>query len=150
MALTLPAAGTEAGGGRSWWPRTFSLAKLRTAAQTAAAMPLGAQQLKRQRTSTLLSLAGVTAALVVIFAQLGVERSVYDSAVRLHKSMVADLILLPPGFRSMQIHAEVPVGTNDLAAVNPSVAAIKPLWFGIISIQHSSMSSSRQIGRAHV
>jgi hypothetical protein len=44
-------------------------------------MPLGAQQLKRQRTSTLLSLGGVTASLLVIFAQLGIERAVYESSV---------------------------------------------------------------------
>ena len=58
-------------------------------------MPLGAQQLKRQRTSTLLSLAGVTASLLVIFAQLGIERAVYDSAIRLHRSVAGDLVLVP-------------------------------------------------------
>src|SRR5471032_177471 len=111
MAITLPAVPSLRL--RRSWPR-FSLSLLRAAALTAGAMPLGAQQLKRQRTSTLLSLAGVTAALVVIFAQLGVERSVYDSAIRLHRAVVGDLILVPPGFKSLQNHAEVPVGTGDL------------------------------------
>src|SRR5262249_50005921 len=64
MALTLPAPPSLRL--RRWWPR-FSLAQLRAAAKTAIAMPLGAQQLRRQRTSTLLSLAGVTASLLVIF-----------------------------------------------------------------------------------
>ena len=77
MALTLPAAAHRRGravvvAAASRWPR------LRAAAKTAAAMPLGAQQLRRQRTSTLLSLAGVTASLLVIFAQLGIERAVYE------------------------------------------------------------------------
>jgi len=57
MALTLPAAASPRP--RGWWPR-ISLAHLRAAAKTAAAMPLGSQQLRRQRTSTLLSLAGVS------------------------------------------------------------------------------------------
>ena len=63
MGLTLPAAPSPRP--RRWWPR-FSFARLRVAAKTAAAMPLGSQQLRRQRTSTLLSLAGVTASLLVI------------------------------------------------------------------------------------
>src|SRR5713101_8529433 len=80
-----------------WRPR-FSLARVRAAARTATTMPLGVQQLKRQRTSTLLSLAGVTASLLVIFAQLGIERSVYYSATRIHRAVVADLVLVPAGF----------------------------------------------------
>ena len=86
-------------------------------------MPLGSQQLRRQRTSTLLSLAGVTASLLVIFAQLGIERAVYDSAIRLHRAVVAELVLVPPGFKSLQIHAEVPVAMTDIVATNPAVAA---------------------------
>lgn len=142
MALVLPAAPSPAV--RRWWPR-FSLARFRAAALTAGAMPLGAQQLKRQRTSTLLSLAGVTAALVVIFAQLGVERSVYDSAIRLHQAVVGDLILVPPGFKSLQLHAEVPVGTGDLIMVNPAVSATMPLWFGVMSMQHRGMPAARRV-----
>ena len=59
MALTLPDVVSPGLGRR--WPR-LSLSRLQAAAKIAAAMPLGAQQLRRQRTSTLLSLAGVTAA----------------------------------------------------------------------------------------
>jgi putative ABC transport system permease protein len=143
MALTLPAEASPAP--RPWWRPSIDFKQVRTAARTAAGMPLGAQQLKRQRTSTLLSLAGVTAALVVIFAQLGVERSVYDSSVRLHRALVADLILVPPGFRSLQLHAEVPGGTSDVVAVNPNVAEITPLWFGLMSIQHSGMPVARRV-----
>jgi len=108
-------------------------------------MPLGAQQLKRQRTSTLLSLAGVTAALVVIFAQLGVERSVYESSVRLHRAITGDLVLVPPGFRSLQLHAELSSGTSDLVSVNSNVASLAPIWFGIMSIHHRGMPVSRRV-----
>src|ERR1700742_2473006 len=113
MALTLPAAPSPRP--RRWWP-TFSSARLRAAAKTAAAMPLGSQQLRRQRTSTLLSLAGVTASLLVIFAQLGIERAVYDSGIRVHQSVIADLVLVPPRFKSLQLHAEVPVAMTDIVS----------------------------------
>src|ERR1700747_2093012 len=105
MALTLPDVLSPGLGRRS--PR-LSLSPLQAAAKIAAAMPLGSQQLRRQRTSTLLSLAGVTASLLVVFAQLGIERAGYDSSIRLHPAVVADLVLVPPGFKSLQLHAEVP------------------------------------------
>ena len=108
-------------------------------------MPLGAQQLKRQRTSTLLSLAGVTASLVVVFAQLGIERAVYDSAIRLHGAVAGELVMVPPNFKSLQIHAEVPTNATDIISVNPSVAATAPLWFGVMSISYSGMASQRRI-----
>ena len=108
-------------------------------------MPLGAQQLTRQRTSTLLSLAGVTASLLVIFAQLGIERAVYDSAIRLHRSVVGDLILVPYGFKSMQLHAEVPAAMTDIVSANPAVAGTMPFWFGVMSLTHPGMSGSRRI-----
>src|SRR3954465_11186941 len=142
MALTLPAAPPRRP--RRWWPR-FSFARLRAAARTAAAMPLGSQQLRRQRTSTLLSLAGVTASLLVIFAQLGIERAVYDSAIRLHRSVLADLVLVPPGFKSLQIHAEVPVAKTDIVATNPAVVGTNPFWFGVMSLSHPGMPTARRL-----
>jgi DevC protein len=142
MALTLP--DVIAPGLRRRWPR-LSLSGLRAAAAIAAAMPLGAQQLRRQRTSTLLSLAGVTASLLVIFAQLGIERSVYYSATRIHRAIIADLVLVPAGFKSLQLHANVPVAMTDIVAANPAVARTLPFWFDIMSISHTGMSAARQI-----
>jgi putative ABC transport system permease protein len=142
MALTLP--GPASAQPRRWWPR-FSLARLRAAAKTAASMPLGSQQLRRQRTSTLLSLAGVTASLLVIFAQLGIERAVYDSGVRIHRAVVGDLVLVPPGFKSLQLHAEVPAAMTDIVDTNPAVAGTAPFWFGIMSMTHAGMKASRQL-----
>jgi putative ABC transport system permease protein len=142
MALTLPAAASARP--RRWWPR-FSFARLAAAAKTAAAMPLGSQQLRRQRTSTLLSLAGVTASLLVIFAQLGIERAVYDSGIRIHQAVIADLVLVPPGFKSLQLHAEVPVAMTDIVDTNPAVAGTSPFWFGVMSMSHAGMKAARQI-----
>ena len=128
----------------SWRPGV-SIGAIRAAARTSTSMPLGAQQLKRQRTSTLLSLGGVTAALLVIFAQLGIERAVYESSVRLHRMVAGDLIIVPYGFKSMQLHAEVPVAVTDVIATNQSVASYSPFWFGVMSIIHPGMDSARRL-----
>jgi len=129
---------------RHWGPH-FSLARVQAAARTSTAMPLGAQQLKRQRTSTLLSLAGVTASLLVIFAQLGIERAVYESSVRLHRMVAGDLVIVPYGFKSLQLHGEVPVAVTDIVETNPSVVSVSPFWFGVMSISHAGMPTSRRI-----
>jgi len=87
----------------------------------------------------------VTASLVVVFAQLGIERAVYDSAIRLHGAVAGELVLVPPNFKSLQIHAEVPTNATDIISVNPSVAGTAPFWFGVMSISYSGMSSQRRI-----
>src|SRR5471032_3425687 len=142
MAITLPAVPSLRL--RRSWPR-FSLSLLRAAAKTAAAMPLGAQQLRRQRTSTLLSLAGVTASLLVIFAQLGIERAVYYSSVRIHRAVLSELVLVSPGFKSLQIHLNVPMSMRDIVEANSAVASTSPIWFDIMSIKHTGMSAPRQL-----
>jgi putative ABC transport system permease protein len=151
MAFTLPALPTP--DPRRWWSHLLSMGprleamrlRLRGAALTAAAMPLGSQQLRRQRTSTLLSLAGVTASLIVIFAQLGIERAVYFSAVRIHRAVIADLVLVPQGFKSLQLHANLPFAATDIIESNPAVASTSPLWFDVMPINHSGMTATRQI-----
>src|SRR5476651_2287203 len=142
MAITLPAVPSLRL--RRRWPR-FSLSPLRAAAKTAAAMPLGAQQLRRQRTSTLLSLAGVTASLLVIFAQLGIERAVYYSSIRIHRAVQAPLVLVSAGFKSLQLHSNVPMSMRDTVEANSAVASTSPLWFDIMSIKHTGMGAPRQL-----
>ncbi len=141
MALTLPAPPPELLRWRTWLP----LGRIRAAAKTAIAMPLGSQQLKRQRTSTLLSLAGVTASLLVIFAQLGIERAVYFSAIRIHRAVIADLILVPAGFKSLQLHNYVTGAMTDVVAANPMVAGTSPFWFDVMTISYPGMKAPRQI-----
>src|SRR5258708_40040201 len=131
MAFTLPALPSAKL--RRWLP-WLSLANMRTAAKTAAAMPLGTQQLRRQRTSTLLSLAGVMASLLVIFAQLGIERAVYFSSIRIHRAVLADLVLVSAGFKSLQLHANVPISMRDIVEANSAVAHPPPLGLDTMPI----------------
>ncbi|MEI6203583.1 MAG: ABC transporter permease [Enhydrobacter sp.] len=127
-----------------WLPKA-SLSHLRTSARTAAAMPLGAQQLRRQRTSTLLSLAGVTASLLVIFAQLGIERAVYYSSIRIHRAVLSELVLVSAGFKSLQLHANIQMSMRDIVEANSAVAHTSPIWFDIMSIKHTGMNAPRQL-----
>ncbi len=139
MLPALPSLGL-----RRWWSQ-LSFGRLRDAAHTAAAMPLGSQQLRRQRTGTLLSLAGVTASLLVIFGQLGIERAVYFSSVRVHRAVVTDHVLVPAGFKSLQTHGHISPSLIDVVAANPGVTSTLPFWFDVMALNHRGMSAPRQI-----
>jgi putative ABC transport system permease protein len=60
------------------------------------AIPVAWLQLKRERTRTLVAIAGVTVAVVLIFMQLGFQDALFDSAVRLHSAFRYDLAMVNP------------------------------------------------------
>src|SRR5689334_11257312 len=106
---------------------------LRRAVLISAKLPLGVQQLRRQRTSAILALAGVTASIIVIFAQLGIENAIYESSVRVHRAVKGDLVVASAGFQSLQLFSYVPVDVVDTVAAHPKVRATKMLHFGNMS-----------------
>lgn len=118
---------------------------LRRAVLISVKLPLGVQQLRRQRTSAILALAGVTASIIVIFAQLGIENAIYASSVRVHRAVQGDLVVASPGFQSLQLFTYVPVDVVDMVAAHPRVRATKMLHFGNMSIMHEGMRAPRQI-----
>jgi len=120
-------------------------AGFRRAILISAKLPLGVQQLRRQRTSAILALCGVTASIIVIFAQLGIENAIYASSVRVHRAVKGDLVVASPGFQSLQLFPYVPVDVVDMVAAHPQVRATKMLHFGNMSIMHEGMRSPRQI-----
>ncbi|MBV9834379.1 MAG: FtsX-like permease family protein [Alphaproteobacteria bacterium] len=118
---------------------------LRRAVLISAKLPLGVQQLRRQRTSAILALCGVTASIIVIFAQLGIENAIYESSVRVHRAVKGDLVVASAGFQSLQLFTYIPVDVVDTVAAHPKVRATKMLHFGNMSILHEGMRSPRQI-----
>ncbi len=61
-------------------------------------IPLAWLQLKREKLRMLVAVAGVTFAVTLIFMQLGFRNAMLDSAVRLHRYMAADLVVISPDF----------------------------------------------------
>ncbi len=123
---------------RSWF-------EFRRAVLISVKLPLGVQQLRRQRTSAILALAGVTASIIVIFAQLGIESAIYESSVRVHRAVRGDLVVASAGFQSLQLFTYVPVDVVDTVAAHPKVRATKLLHFGNMSLLHDGMRGPRQI-----
>ena len=120
MAITLLTYRLAIGSSRLWhaWcgsdagGRTSPLARLRAAASTARPCRSAPSSSSASARARSLSLAGVTASLLVIFAQLGIERAVYNRWSACTAQWRRPRCIVPYGFKSMQLHAEVP-GRDD-------------------------------------
>jgi putative ABC transport system permease protein len=65
------------------------------------AIPLAWLQLKRERMRLLIALAGIGFAVILMFIQLGFQEALFDSAVRLHRTLQGDIFLISPKSTSM-------------------------------------------------
>ncbi|MEA5619127.1 ABC transporter permease DevC [Cronbergia sp. UHCC 0137] len=63
---------------------------------------LGWLQLSHERSRLLVALSGIAFADVLIFMQLGFQTALYDSNTRLHRSLLADIVLISPQARNLQ------------------------------------------------
>ncbi|MBP1686905.1 MAG: DevC-like transporter permease protein [Deltaproteobacteria bacterium] len=59
-------------------------------------IPLAWLQLTRERARLLAAASGVAFAVLLVFMQLGIRDALYDSAVRLHRALTADIVLIHP------------------------------------------------------
>lgn len=63
--------------------------------------PLAWRQLLKERTRLLVAVAGITFADLLIFIQMGFEAALFDSAIKPHRSLQADLVLINPQFQTL-------------------------------------------------
>jgi putative ABC transport system permease protein len=63
--------------------------------------PLAWMQVKREKMRLLVAIAGITFATMLIFIQLGFEAALYDSAMKPHRNLQADLVLINPQFQTL-------------------------------------------------
>jgi len=64
-------------------------------------IPLAWLQVTREKTRLAVAIAGIAFADLLIFIQMGFEGALYDSAVKPHRSLQADLVLINPQFQTL-------------------------------------------------
>ncbi len=64
-------------------------------------IPLAWLQLSKEKIRLLVALAGIGFATILMFMQLGFRDALYDSAIRIHQKLKADLILISPKTRAL-------------------------------------------------
>ncbi len=63
--------------------------------------PLAWRQLMKEKTRLVVAVAGITFADMLMFIQLGFEAALFDSAVKPHRNLQADLVLINPQFKTL-------------------------------------------------
>ncbi|MEE3717968.1 ABC transporter permease DevC [Tumidithrix elongata RA019] len=63
--------------------------------------PLAWMQVKREKTRLLVAIAGITFATLLIFIQMGFEGALYDAAIKPHRNLQADIVLINPQFQTL-------------------------------------------------
>ncbi|MBE9006738.1 FtsX-like permease family protein [Fortiea sp. LEGE XX443] len=63
--------------------------------------PLAWRQLLKEKTRLLVAVAGITFADMLIFIQMGFEGALFDAAIKPHRSLQADLVLINPQFQTL-------------------------------------------------
>ncbi len=64
-------------------------------------IPLAWLQVTREKTRLAVAIAGIAFADLLIFIQMGFEGALYDSAVKPHRTLQADLVLINPQFQTL-------------------------------------------------
>jgi putative ABC transport system permease protein len=63
--------------------------------------PLAWRQLMKEKTRLAVAVAGITFADMLMFIQLGFESALFDAAVKPHRNLQADLVLINPQFQTL-------------------------------------------------
>lgn len=98
--------------------------------------PLGWLQLRHDRTRLAVAIAGITFADILIFMQLGFMGALFESGVKLHRQIDADVVLLSPQARNLSNLSTFPrrrlYQTMDVSGI----ASAEPLYIGFTDWKH--------------
>lgn len=91
-------------------------------------IPLAWLQLAHSRVRFIVALAGIAFAGILIFMQLGFQASLYDSAVKVHRTIQADLVLISPEARNFNNMSTIPRRRLYQANSLADIASVKALY----------------------
>lgn len=90
--------------------------------------PLAWLQVTREKTRLVVALAGIAFADLLMFIQMGFEGALYDSAVKPHRSLQADLVLINPQFQTLFSVKSFPRERLYQALSYDSVESVSPVY----------------------
>ena len=108
-------------------------------------IPLALLQLIHNKNRFLVTIAGVTFAVILMFMQLGFKEALYEDATTIHKSLKADLILFSPKSVSFFGMSSFPLRRLYDAMEVPGVVSASPFYIGWGQWKNPQNASSRDI-----
>ena len=108
-------------------------------------IPLAWLQVTREKTRLAVAIAGIAFADVLIFIQMGFEGALYDSAVKPHRTLQADLVLINPQFQTLFSVKSFPRERLYQALSYEGVNKVSPLYISTAQWQNPETRVSRAI-----
>ena len=108
-------------------------------------IPLAWLQVTREKTRLAVAIAGIAFADVLIFIQMGFEGALYDSAVKPHRTLQADLVLINPQFQTLFSVKSFPREQLYQALSYEGVNKVSPLYISTAQWQNPETRVSRAI-----
>ncbi|MBC7881880.1 MAG: FtsX-like permease family protein [Anaerolineae bacterium] len=91
-------------------------------------VPLAWLQIAHAKVRFVVALAGIALACVLIFVQLGFQAALYDSSVKLHRVLRADIVLISPIARNLTAMNTIPRRRLYQALDTPGIATVGALY----------------------
>lgn len=98
--------------------------------------PLGWLQLKHKKGQFILAIAGVAFADILMLMQLGFQGALFQSSVRIHETLDADIVLSSPQIRNLLYPSEFSRRRLYQALDVPGVASVNPLYIVLATWKH--------------
>ncbi len=108
-------------------------------------IPLAWLQLTRERIRLLVALSGIAFATILMFMQLGFRDALYDSAIKIHEQLHADLVLINPRSRALINMRNFSRRYLYQAASFEEVKSVSSLYIALANWQFAQDSYNRRI-----
>lgn len=95
--------------------------------------PLGWLQLNHQKSRLLVAISGIAFADVLMFMQLGFQNALYDSNTKLHRTIIADIILISPQTKNLQNMSTFSRRRLLQSADVPGVKSVEAMYTGLVT-----------------
>jgi putative ABC transport system permease protein len=107
--------------------------------------PLGWLQLKHKKGQFILAVSGVAFADILMLMQLGFQGALFQSSVRIHETLEADIVLTSPQIRNMLSPSEFSRRRLYQALDVPGVASVNPLYIVLANWKHPTTHKQGQM-----
>jgi putative ABC transport system permease protein len=95
-------------------------------------IPIAWKQLNKQRTKTLVAIAGIAFADVLMFMQLGILEALFSSAVQLHSSLNGEIVLISGRYKSLIALDTFSERRLRQAEGFAGVESVSPIYFNFV------------------
>jgi putative ABC transport system permease protein len=100
------------------------------------AVTISVQQARARVRRNIVAFAGICGGIVLVLVQLGFQSALYESAVRMHRLLGGEVVVIAEEFRSIQNPTWLPREWLVLALAHPAVAAVAPLYLSPLSVRN--------------